>query len=159
MRTFIQDYIINVLVALAVLLIGSYLLNAGQRAYYTHAPIEWFYVSGGMVAEDVCLGDTSQTIVSTRTIYGTDTGYPATVVRELLLVERGIQTKVHDEVAMPFVEQTTNGVTRRKQQLPSWLTVGQYQWFLNVTLTINGVVRNDIDTIESNVFQVTNCDV
>lgn len=157
MTSFLHNYILNVAIAFIILLLGGFVVDQAKHLYYAYAPIDYFYESGPMTAEDICLGDSTQKITSGRVVRGTDDGWPAIVYRELFLVERGMQTKVFEQVAYPFVEVAGNGESTRFQQIPDFIKVGKYQWVLSVTLVISGVERNDIPLIESNLFSVLDC--
>lgn len=152
----LRDYLLNVLIVLAILSGGSFVYQQSWEYYYTHAPIETFFESHGLFVSDICFGENEQNIVSTRFVKGTDTGYPAYVIRELFLVERGMQTKVYDEYAQPFVEYSPAGTVTRIQQLPD-LRPGSYQWAIKVSIVVGGVVRDDVPLILSNIFQVKRC--
>lgn len=155
--TWFTNYILNTIIVLILLLLGNFVYVQGTEAYIRHADISNFYENKDFFVENICVGDTKQAVASTRFVYGTDTGYDATVIRELFLVERGLQTKILDEAATPFIEVAENGSVTRIQNIPSDLEVGAYQWVLRISLVIKGIIRDDIPLVESNVFQIKNC--
>lgn len=157
MKTFFFDYALNVLIALVVLYFGGQLVAFAQTQYYTYAPIENFYRNVNFYAPDVCLGDKQQTLKSERFVNTEVEGYPSIVVRELFLVERGMQTKIFDEVAYPFIEKRDDGLVYRVQALPDGMDLGDYQWALHVTIKIGDVTRDDVSYITSNLFRVVEC--
>lgn len=153
------NYGLNFILALIILWVGGLLIEQGKTFYNTYAPIEDFYVNESLIVEDVCVGDTSQNVVSTRFVNKNVDGYESTVIKELFLVQVEGNVKVYDEFRTPFIEKVENGIVYRVQQLPPWLEAGQYQWVMKVTLTVGNVVRDDVPLIESNIFNVKVCDM
>lgn len=153
----IINYILNTTIVLALLVVGNMFYQQVVYAYIQYADISNFYENTEFFVENICVGDMTQNVLSTRFVYGTEIGYQATVVRELFLIERGLQTKILDERSTPFIEFTETGIVTRVQNLPPDLIVGDYQWVLKISLIIKDVVRDDVPLIKSNIFQVIDC--
>lgn len=152
------NYGLNTLIALLVLVFGQSVFSVAQSVYYSYMPIETFYENISFFAEDACVGDTSHLVHTMRFVHGTDIGYSGELVREMFLYKDERRIKVLEEHAMPFVEVRQDGLVTRKQYLPTDLEEGSYRWVMYLTLLIHGVQRYDIPAIESNIFQITNCD-
>jgi len=151
------NYMLNTVIVLIVLLTGNFVYNQTAEAYIRHADISNFVELKQFVAEDICIGDKKQNIVFTRLVYGTENGYDATVVKELFLVERGMQTKITDEVKTPFLEISEDGIVTIIQNIPGDLDSGNYQWVLRLSIIIKGIVRDDVPLIQSNIFKIKEC--
>lgn len=156
MKRFIFDYGLNVLISLVVLFLAGILWGQVSNAYYTFAPLTHFYESIGMSAEDACIEEGYHKVQSVRFVKQTDSGYPATVIREMFLVDADERIKVYAETAEAFVEVIPDGITSRRQRLPEDIEPGFYQWELAPTIIINGVSRQ-APLITSNVFEVKHC--
>jgi len=158
MKTFAQDYILNVGIALACLFTVSLLYGHATSLYYQHADISNFYVPNNLVASDICFGDKTQMIGSDRGVFKTETGYKAVLIRELSRVENNVDIKIYEEQVTPFFEKRTPGIHWREQQLPFLLQEGDYRWALYPTIDVHGVIRTDVPPLISNTFNVTPCD-
>jgi hypothetical protein len=157
MKTFVRDYLLNVLIATLVLFVGSFGISHVKTLYYTHADVGNFYVRGDLIAEDVCVGNSSHLVMSDREVKGSEIGYSATLIRELVRVENDTFVKVYEESATPFIEKR-EGAQARVQQLPASLPIGEYRWNLYLTIDVHGVDRPVIPPLTSNVFEVINCE-
>lgn len=158
MTHFIRDYLLNVAIAMVLLSLGSFMVGEARSLYYQYSDIENFYLRGEFVAFDVCVGDENQSIISGRTVVGTDIGYQAEIYKELLKIEGENKIKVYEESSTPFVEVEGNGGSQRIQRLPTTLEAGAYQWVLYVTLDVYGNDREVIPPLESTIFNVIPCD-
>lgn len=158
MKQFALDYLLNVAIAVILLFSAGNIFDFAKNFYYSNAPISWFYENGGLVVSDVCLGSLEQDVQSVRFVKGTIIGYRAVVIRELGEIENDTFVKIHEERVEPFIEFIPNGVSYRTQRLPFELDEGQYQWLLYPSIIIQGVTRADIPPIESNIFNVVDCE-
>ena len=159
----LTNYGLNVLIAFVLLTVGAAFLNQVEHIWYRFAPQSMFYERYGMAAEDVCVGDTKQAIVSNRQVFGTEIGYPAEVSKELFCDSGDGYGKVYEERSFPIVEPvdevtlpdgTKSYPAPRVQQLPDYLDVGECKWVIAIKLDINGAMRDVIPPTESNVFSV-----
>ena len=156
-KDFTKNYIYNVIFAFILLSTISLFWQTGLNAYYKYAPIETFYQAGLLLAEDVTTCSETQTLISERVVKNTDTGYPAEVIRELSLVTKNGTAEYFKESKNVFVQVDGNGGNTRVQQLPDFLVEGEYFWVIYITLYVNGVERNDVPPLISNIFNVTAC--
>jgi len=152
----VLDYILSFVLVFMALTVLSFLHNQAQQTWWTYADISNFYQAQEVHVANVCVGDTTQKVNSIRFVYGTDTGYPAVVVKELFLVDAG-RSRVASEVSTPFIEVDEDGMVKRIQRLPDDLISGDYLWVLYLTINIHGIER-DVPPIESNLFTVRKCD-
>lgn len=159
MKTFLLEYTANVVFALLILLVGGLFVEQIYGFYYRYAPIDAFYENRQFLALDVCEGDEHQSVLSERYLYGTELGYSAEVSKELLRIESGESIKVWEETTQPFVEVTTTGTVQRIQKLPTDLEAGIYKWVLYITLDVYGNDRQVIPPVESNLFNISNCNL
>lgn len=156
MTRFFIDYILNVIIALAILALVGYLTGVVKTAYYTYAPLDNFYESLGAHADDACIEDGYHRIESVRYVKQTEVGYPATVIREMFLVRSDERVKVYEESAEAFVEIIPDGISIRHQDLPDNIEPGTYHWELAPKLIIGGVARQ-APLIRTNNFEVRYC--
>ena len=154
MKQFLLDYSLNVVIAIILLMGASFLFDTAKALYYTYSPLDSFYERGEFIALDVCVGDENQSIMSTRTVKGTDLGYSAVVTRELFNIAND---KILEETVSPFVDVAGNGKSQRIQRLPTWLPAGEYYWVLYVKLNVYSVTREVIPPLVSTTFRVVEC--
>lgn len=133
--------------------------DAYWKHYYQTADISNFYENVAVEASDVCFGDSKQHIESIRFVKGTDTGWPADIVRELYTVENNtVKSKVFDQYATVFIENVPDGKVSREADLPP-LPVGIYKWEISLIKLYlpYGIIRVDSPRLLSNNFTVTEC--
>ena len=155
MKNFIKEYTLNVAIAVVILYFGSFVYAYTKVLFYTYADISNFFLVNSFVAEDVCYGDTKQTLKLDRSVYRNDIGYKAVVIKELGEQTSNGIVKVYDEIVSPFI-QASPEFQILEQSIPV-IQTGTYQWIFYPTLDIGGVQRADVPPIISNYFEVKNC--
>lgn len=149
------SWFLNFGIALIVLSFASFIWERIEYEYIKYADLSNFYENIEFTASDICVGDREHVVSSRRIVKGTDLGYQATVVRELIRVSSP-PAKIFEETVHPFVEKAEDGSVERIQQLPK-LEVGTYKWILYIELDINGVLKKVVPPVESNEFRVESC--
>lgn len=133
--------------------------DAYWKHYYRTAPIENFYESISLEASNICVGDTTQHLESTRFVKGTESGWAADIVRELYVIGKNrVRAKVFEESADVFIEVIPDGQNAREAAIPA-LSTGVYQWEITIIRLYlpYDVVRVATPSLTSNTFSVEDC--
>lgn len=139
----------------------NFVSDSFTESYYKTIPQNKVLDNVVIVADDMCLGDTEQIWVGTRSVY-IKNGIPANITRELYRI---VSVPSHGELSAKVYEDTQDIIidsveeSTRIQRYEKPLDIGTYFWQLkyNTVSLPAGVIRYDFDVIRTNNFQVRDC--